>query len=116
MIENNGYYVDKTLLIKEFFENKSEVTLITRPRRFGKTLNLTMMSEFLDITKDSKDIFYCTKIMQTEYAKKLNSTPVIFMSFKGCDGVKKEELLDGLKYEIKSQYDKYEEYAYKLFL
>ena len=50
--ENNYYFVDKTLMIKDFLERKSQVTLITRPRRFGKTINMSMMAEFFDITKD----------------------------------------------------------------
>ena len=107
LIENNGYYVDKTLLIKEFLENDAMVTLITRPRRFGKTLNLTMVREFLDITKNSKDIFEDTKIMQTEYAEKLNSTPVIFMSFKDCGGDTKDELISRFRLVIKEEYEKY---------
>ena len=47
------YIVDKSLLIKEFLDSGAEVTLVTRPRRFGKTLNMSMMAEFFDITKDS---------------------------------------------------------------
>ena len=46
------YIVDKSLLIKEFLDSGAEVTLVTRPRRFGKTLNMSMMAEFFDITKD----------------------------------------------------------------
>ena len=44
--ENDYYFVDKTLMIKNFLDKKSQVTLITRPRRFGKTLNMSMMAEF----------------------------------------------------------------------
>ena len=51
MITGNGYYADKTLLIEEWLNSFAEVTLITRPRRFGKTLNMTMLREFFDITK-----------------------------------------------------------------
>ena len=47
----NYYVVDKTLMIKDFLEQGNEVTLITRPRRFGKTINMSMMAEFFDITK-----------------------------------------------------------------
>lgn len=57
LIENHYYTVDKTLMIEEFLDRQSTVTLITRPRRFGKTLNMSMISQFLDITQDSKDIF-----------------------------------------------------------
>ncbi|WP_289811697.1 AAA family ATPase, partial [Thomasclavelia cocleata] len=61
----NYYVVDKTLMIKDFLEQGNEVTLITRPRRFGKTINMSMMAEFFDITKDSKELFKDTKIMDT---------------------------------------------------
>lgn len=57
LIENHYYTVDKTLMIEEFLDRQSTVTLITRPRRFGKTLNMSMISQFLDITQDSKNIF-----------------------------------------------------------
>lgn len=88
-IEENHYYVDKTLLIKDFLDDGSEVTLITRPRCFGKTLNMSMMAEFLDITKDSKDIFKGTNIMNSDKAECINQYPVIFISFKDVKGSKK---------------------------
>ena len=49
-------YIDKTLLIKEFLELRDTASLITRPRRFGKTLNMTMLREFFDITRDSRNL------------------------------------------------------------
>ena len=57
------YYVDKTLLIAEWLSSGTAVTLITRPRRFGKTLNMTMLREFLDITKDSRPLFEGLAVM-----------------------------------------------------
>ena len=57
-ITDNGYYVDKTQLIADWLQTvKGNVTLITRPRRFGKTLNMTMLREFFDITLDSQALF-----------------------------------------------------------
>lgn len=53
IIEDNGYFVDKTLFIKEFFENDSDIILMPRPKRFGKTLNLSMLEHFL-IFKNQK--------------------------------------------------------------
>lgn len=80
--EENYYFVDKTLMIKDFLERGSEVTLVTRPRRFGKTINMSMMSEFFDITKDSKEIFKGTKIMDTPYVSEINQYPnESFISF-----------------------------------
>ncbi len=87
MITGNGYYVDKTLMIAEWLQTMNgNVTLITRPLRFGKTLNMTMLREFFDITKDSGDLFKGLKISQTAYMQELNSRPVIFLSFKDCKG------------------------------
>ena len=60
--------------------------LITRPRRFGKTLNVSMMAEFFDITKDSKDIFKDTKIMDTPYANEMNQYPTIYITFVDAKG------------------------------
>lgn len=86
--ENNYYYVDKTLLISDWLISAAEVTLITRPRRFGKTLNMSMLREFFDITKDSKELFAGLKIMDTTYAAEMNQYPVIFLSFRDCKGDK----------------------------
>ena len=53
----NLYFIDKSLMIRDFLDTGDKVTLITRPRRFGKTLNMTMLREFFDITKDSRQLF-----------------------------------------------------------
>jgi len=107
--ENGSYYVDKTLMIKDFIEMKDEVTLIARPRRFGKTLNVTMLKEFFDIEKDSKDIFNGLAIMDTEYAEQINSRPVIYFTFKNSKGTSVEELTAQLKLAMQEQYGYYEE-------
>ena len=60
--ERNAYYVDKTQFIEEFLDSWYQVTLVTRPRRFGKTLNMTMLREFLDCTRNSARLFAGTKI------------------------------------------------------
>ena len=78
LVEGNYYFVDKTLMIKEFLDRGTDVTLITRPRRFGKTINMSMMAEFFDITKDSKEIFKGTKIMETPYVAEINQYLTIF--------------------------------------
>ena len=104
----NGYYsVDKTLIIKEFLERKSIVTLITRPRRFGKTLNMSMLSYFFDITKNSKELFKDTKIMKTEYADEMNKYPTIFISFAGAKG-DKESVIKFIKLAIRKEYERFE--------
>ena len=102
------YTVDKTLLIKEFLERGNEVTLITRPRRFGKTINMSMMSEFFDITKDSKKLFQDTKIMETDYANQINQYPIIFISFANAKG----DIVNVVR-QIKNQLlDEYNRYDY----
>jgi Predicted AAA-ATPase len=85
--EINAYYVDKSMMIKDFLEYRDVVALVTRPRRFGKTLNMTMLKEFFDITKNSCDIFHGLGIMDTEYANLINTKPVIYFSFKDCSRI-----------------------------
>lgn len=107
--ENGSYYVDKTLMIKDFIEMKDEVALIARPRRFGKTLNMTMLKEFFDIETESRDIFDGLAIMDTEYADQINSRPVIYFTFKNSKGTSVEELTAQLKLAMQEQYGYYEE-------
>lgn len=104
--EENYYFVDKTLMIKDFLERGSEVTLITRPRRFGKTINMSMMSEFFDITKDSKEIFKGTKIMDTPYASELNQYSTIFISFADAKE-NKETIVKFIKNQFQLEYSRY---------
>ena len=102
--ENGDYYIDKTLMIKDFLTYKNEVALITRPRRFGKTLNMTMLREFFDITKDSRAIFEGLAIMETEYADQLNSKPVIYLTFKNCSGANIDDLKDSMAHQMLKEY------------
>ena len=83
---NDRYYVDKTLLIDEWLQSGAVVTLITRPRRFGKTLAMTMLREFLDITCDSRDIFGGLAVMDTPCVAQMNQWPVIYLSLRDCKG------------------------------
>lgn len=88
LIKNNCFYVDKTLFLKEWWENMDDVTLITRPRRFGKTLTLSMVEQFFSI-KYAKDctLFENLKIWQEEKYRSLQGTyPVIFLSFSRAKG------------------------------
>ena len=109
--EENYYVVDKTLLIKEFLDYGKKVTLITRPRRFGKTLNMSMLSEFFDITKDSKALFKGTKIMGTPYANEMNQWPTIFISFANAKE-DKETIVKYIKAQIQSEYIRFD-YLFK---
>ena len=101
------YYVDKTLMIRDFIQYGDEVALITRPRRFGKTLNMTMLREFFDITADSRAIFDGLAIMDTEYADQINSRPVIYLSFKDCKADTAESMLFDIGAVILGEYTKY---------
>jgi len=107
VIEEGYYYIDKTLMIKEFLDYKNKVALITRPRRFGKTLNMTMLRDFLDITQDSRKIFEGLAIMDTEYAERINSTPVVYLSLKNCIGKTALDLETSFAEEVYREYKKY---------
>ncbi len=106
LIKENYYFVDKTLMIKDFLERGSEVTLVTRPRRFGKTINMSMLSEFFDITKDSKEIFKGTKIMDTPYASELNQYPTIFISLADAKR-DKASIVSTIKDQVLKEWDRY---------
>lgn len=83
LIENQYFYIDKTHFIKEWWENGDDVTLITRPRRFGKTLNMNMLERFLSIEYTGRgEIFEDLAIWKDEKYRKLQGTcPMIFLSF-----------------------------------
>lgn len=103
----NYYTVDKTMMIQEFLERKSKVTLITRPRRFGKTSNMSMLAEFFDITKSSKQLFEKTNISGSEYISQMNQYPVIFLSFANAKG-NLTAIVKAIKEEVKDAYKKYQ--------
>ena len=100
-------YIDKTLLIKDFLDFQEEVALITRPSRFGKTLNMTMLRDFLDYNQDSHSIFEDLAIMNTEYAKKINTIPVIYLTFKNCEGDEEGGMIKRIGEKMFWEYDKY---------
>ncbi len=104
--EEDYYTVDKSGMIVEFLERKTTVTLITRPRRFGKTINMSMLAEFFDVTKDSKDIFQDTAIMKSEYASFMNTFPTIFLSFADAKG-SKGRIVKSIKEQLLNVYDQY---------
>ena len=95
--ENDYYYVDKTNLIRDIIDNGSEVTLFTRPRRFGKTLNMSMLKAFFEIGADPA-WFEELKISKEKDLcdKHLGKYPVIFMSLKEVSGLNYEEANFGI--------------------
>ena len=104
----NYYVVDKSLMIQDFLSRGNEVTLITRPRRFGKTLNMSMMASFFDITKDSRELFKDTAIMKSEHASAMNQYPTIFLSFANAKN-SKQELTKAIKYQLRKEYDRHQQ-------
>lgn len=110
--ENNGYYVDKTEILEEYLVRKFEkAVMFTRPRRFGKTLTMTMFRDFLDIRQDSRAIFDGLKIMDypDTVDRYMNKYPVIFISLKEVYGTSLEDITDTLSSIVA---DVCKEYAY----
>ncbi len=105
--KNNYYYVDKTALISELLKTAgTKVTLVTRPRRFGKTLGMSMLADFFDIRMDSREIFDGLEIAKDTYLceKWRNKYPTIFLSFKDVDGLTFSSAYDMLSVTITELY------------
>ena len=102
MRRDGYYYIDKSGLIRGLLESSAEVTLLTRPRRFGKTLGMSMLANFFDITKDSKSLFEGLEIAgYPEICRQwMNQYPVLFLSFKDVDGSSFENALGLLKFTL----------------
>lgn len=105
--ERNAYYVDKTQFVEQFLDSWYQVTLITRPRRFGKTLNMSMLAEFLDCTKDSEALFEGTKISKSEVIDEINQYPVVFLSFLNVRGDTPHEMIQQLTVALRGEYARY---------
>ena len=99
IIENKYFYIDKTVLIKEWWDSGDDVTLITRPRRFGKTLNMSMLNCFFSNQYAGRgDLFEGLKIWEYEKYRNIQGTyPVIFLSFAGI----KSDNINDAKLQIK---------------
>ena len=111
IINEDYYYVDKTLLIEELLINRAPVTLFTRPRRFGKTLNMSMIKYFFDVKNKEKNkkLFENLKVSNSEYMSEQGKYPVIFVSLKDLKADTWEECLKRLKLFI---FDLYAEFEY----
>lgn len=110
-IRSNGYYyIDKSGLIGELLRAGAEVTLITRPRRFGKTLGMSMLEKFFDIRKDSRELFEGLEISERQdlCSKWMNQWPTVFLSLKSVDGLNFEGAYQQLVYEISLLYQKHD--------
>lgn len=99
----DNYFIDKSLFIKNIIDNQSSVVLITRPRRFGKTLNMSMLRYFLDCNKkDTSKLFEDLKIMEQgeEYTSKLGTYPCIYITLKDVRGSNFENMMLFLQTEL----------------
>ena len=111
MIRNMGcFYVDKTHFIKEWWENQDAVTLIARPRRFGKTLNMSMLEQFLSIEYAGRgDLFEGLSVWEEEAYRELQGTfPVIFLSFAGVKETSFSNTRKKIWQIIKNLYNRYD--------
>ena len=99
MITKNHYYIDKTLFIKDIFTKPGETKLFTRPRRFGKTLNMSMLKYFFDIQSSeiNRKLFDGLAISKTEYMSEQGQYPVIYFSFKDLKKKTWEECYEKVK-------------------
>ena len=111
IIEENTYYVDKTPMIKEVINDPSEVILLPRPRRFGKTLNMSMLYYFFDQknAQENRKLFEGLKISkEPEYETEQGKYPVILISFKDIKDLTFEDALSNIRNIISSTYKQFE--------
>ena len=108
LIESNSYYVDKTDIIEELIKNKKEVYLFPRPRRFGKSLFISMLDNFFNIEfrDTNKNLFNGLNITKSLYYKELSSRPVINVSFKELEASTYETMYGSFKELIRNLYSK----------
>ncbi|MCM1088340.1 MAG: AAA family ATPase, partial [Muribaculaceae bacterium] len=106
----NNFYIDKTNLIREWWEAEDDVTLITRPRRFGKTLNLSMLEKFFSVDyADRGDLFEGLSVWEDEKYRRLQGTyPVLFISFASIKDNYYESARESIYRLIEEQYNQYD--------
>ena len=111
IIEYDYYYFDKTKFIENILEERSKVKLFTRPRRFGKTLNLSMLKYFFDVEnrEENKKLFEGLNISKSEYFEKQGEFPVISISFKNYNKNDWESGFKSIKSTISDIYAKFED-------
>ncbi|MDY5794932.1 MAG: AAA family ATPase [Fusobacterium gastrosuis] len=124
IIEDNYYYIDKTELIDDLIKDGSKVKLFTRPRRFGKTLNMSMLSYFFDIVNadENRKLFKDLYIENTENFKYQGENPVIYISLKELKNKSYYDLVEDLKilisklfYEYRGIIEKLDEFKAPIF-
>ena len=109
IINNNYYYVDKTKFIEKILNDGSKIKLFTRPRRFGKTLNMSTIKHFFDIknNEENRKLFNNLDIEKSVYIKEQGQYPVIFISMKGIKDITWEEAKSSLKILISKLYSEF---------
>ena len=110
IIKENFYYIDKTKFIEDILEDGSKVKLLNRPRRFGKTINMTTLKYFFDIknAEENRKLFNNLYIEKSKYIEEQGKYPVIFLSLKEIKGKTWEEMLEQIKNYISSMYNNFE--------
>ena len=110
VIEENYYYADKTDMIGDILDDRVMITLFTRPRRFGKTLNMSMMKYFFEIenAEENKKLFDGLAISNKEYMKEQGQYPVIFISFRNIEEENWEDCYFEIKNIISRTYNEFE--------
>ena len=116
LIEEDFYYFDKTKFIDEIIKDGAQVKLFTRPRRFGKTLNMSMLKYFFDIkeAEENRKLFKNLYIEKTNSFKEQGKYPVIFLSLKDLKATTWEEMEKDIKSTIASLFLEYEDLYYEL--
>ena len=109
IIEQDYYYVDKTKFIEDILNDGAKIKLFCRPRRFGKTLNMSTLKYFFDIENkdENRKLFNGLYIENSSMMKEQGKYPVIFLSMKGLGGLNWEVAFSGIKSKIKELFRKY---------
>ena len=110
IIKENFYYIDKTKFIEDILEDGSKVKLLNRPRRFGKTINMTTLKYFFDIknAEENRKLFNNLYIEKSKYIEEQGKYPVVFLSLKEIKGKTWEEMLEQIKNYTSSMYNNFE--------
>ena len=109
IVENNYYYIDKTKLIEDILHYRAKVNLFTRPRRFGKTLNMSMIKYFFDIEnkEENRKLFDGLNISESEHMQEQGQYPVIYISFRNMEVVSWENSYIAIRQLISNMYDEF---------
>ena len=109
IVENNYYYIDKTKLIEDILHYRAKVNLFTRPRRFGKTLNMSMIKYFFDMEnkEENRKLFEGLSISESEHMQEQGQYPVIYISFRNMEEVSWENSHIAIRQLISNMYDEF---------